>query len=65
MNAKNTNRAEDPFSPTRFERAFVMPSDLRDDVRYVGFVERGKSKALSAEVFERCADKIKFFPIDD
>jgi hypothetical protein len=39
--------------------------NLRKDIRNVGFVECGKSKALSAEVFERCADKIKFLAVDD
>ena len=42
-----------------------MPSDLRENVRNVGFVEYGKSKTLSAEVFERRADKIKFLAVDD
>ena len=37
------------------ERAFVMPSDLCDDVRYVGFVERRERKTLLSEMVERCA----------
>ena len=52
MNAK-TRIGQRKLSPLPdFERAFVMPSDLRDDVRYVGFVEGCKSKALSAKIFE-------------
>ena len=52
MNAK-TRIGQRKLSPLPdSERAFVMPSDLGDDVRYVGFVEGCKAKALSAEVFE-------------
>ena len=39
--------------------------DFREDVRYVGFVECGEAKALLAEVFQRCADKIKLLAVYD
>ena len=42
-----------------------MPSDLRENVRNVGFVQYGKPKTLSAKVFERRADKIKLLAVDD
>ena len=40
-------------------------SDLSKNVEDVGFVKCCKSKTLSAEVFERRADKIKFLAVDD
>ena len=53
-----------PEVPPDCEHAFVMPSDLRENVRNVGFVEYGKSKTLSAEVFQGGADQVKFLIVD-
>ena len=41
--------------PYPIRARFVIPSDLRDDVRYVGFVERRERKTLLSEMVERCA----------
>ena len=62
---KNTNRAEEPSPPPDCERNFTIPSDLREYVQYVGFVEGSEAEAFLAEILQRCADQVKFLVIDN